>query len=123
MTFTDGRGTDETLVSAATAAVEVPLTAAFEDLPAEHDGSSVFKFKVRFSTAPDVSYKVLRDESFEVSGGTVRKARRVDGREDLREIHVKPKGRDDVSITLAGGRTAARRARSAPATARCCRTR
>ena len=51
-----------------------------------------------------VSYTVLRDESFAVTGGDVDKARRVDGRNDLREIHIEPKGWDDVRVTLAGGR-------------------
>ena len=47
---------------------------------------------------------MLRDESFAVTGGEVRKARRVDGRNDLREIHVEPDGWDDVSLVLPGGR-------------------
>ena len=80
------------------------LTASFEGVPAEHDGSSPFTFRVRFSQEPRVSYTVLRDESFAVTGGDVDKARRVDGRNDLREIHIEPKGWDDVRVTLAGGR-------------------
>ena len=80
------------------------LTAAFEAVPPEHDGSSVFTFRVRFDPEPAVSFRTLRDESFAVSGGTVRKARRVDGRNDLREIHIEPAGLGDVTVTLAGGR-------------------
>ena len=68
------------------------LTALFEGVPSEHDGESVFTFRVRFSEAPGVSFKVLRDEWFAVSGGAVRKARRVNGQNDLREIHVEPSG-------------------------------
>ena len=104
VTFTDDGGTQETLVSAATDAVTVPLTASFEDVPDEHDGSSTFTFRVRFSVEPRVSYKVLRDKSFAVTGGVVRKARRVDGRNDLREIHIEPSGWGDVTVTLPGGR-------------------
>ena len=104
VTFTDDGGTQETLVSAATDAVVVPLTASFEDVPDEHDGSSTFTFRVRFNLEPKVGYRVLRDESFAVTGGTVKKARRVDGRNDLREIHVKPSGMGDITVTLAGGR-------------------
>ena len=104
VTFSDDKGTQETLESAATAVVTVPLTAVFENLPAEHDGSNVFTFRLRFSEAPALSYTVLRDESFAVTGGEVDKARRVDGRNDLREIHVKPKGHDEVRLTLVGGR-------------------
>ena len=104
VTFTDDGGTEETLVSVATDAVVVPLTASFEDVPAAHDGSSTFTFRVRFNVEPRVSYKVLRDESFAVTGGTVQKARRVNGRNDLREIHVKPSGVGDITVTLPGGR-------------------
>ena len=104
VTFTDDGGTEETLVSAATDAVVVPLTATFEAVPAEHDGSSTFTFRVRFNLEPRVGYQVLRDESFDVTGGTVKKARRVNGRNDLREIHVEPSGMGDITVTLAGGR-------------------
>ena len=80
------------------------LTASFEGVPEVHDGSSPFTFRVRFNLEPRVSYTVLRDESFAVTGGDVDKARRVDGRNDLREIHIEPEGWDDVRVMLAGGR-------------------
>ncbi len=76
-----------------------PLTASFEQAPAEHDGTT-FVFHVRFSEDPAVSYLVLRDESFDVTGGKVDKARRRDGRNDLREIHVEPSGNGDVTVSL-----------------------
>ena len=95
-------------VSFSVAASEVvdpdALTASFEGVPEVHDGSSPFTFRVRFSQEPRVSYSVLRDESFAVTGGDVDNARRVDGRNDLREIHIEPEGWDDVRVTLAGGR-------------------
>ena len=75
------------------------LTASFEAVPAEHDGTT-FVFDVRFSEDPAVSYRVLRDESFDVTGGEVVKARRKDGRDDLREIHVEPSGDGDVTVSL-----------------------
>ena len=75
------------------------LTASFEAVPAEHDGTT-FVFDVRFSEDPAVSYRVLRDESFDVTGGAVVKARRKDGRDDLREIHVEPSGNGDVTVSL-----------------------
>ena len=79
-----------------------PLTASFEGVPAEHDGESVFTFRLRFSEDPAVSYMVLRDEAFSVTGGAVQAARRVDGRNDLREIHVEPDpdGLSGISIAL-----------------------
>ena len=52
-----------------------PLTASFEGVPAEHDGESVFTFRLRFSEDPAVSYTVLRDEAFSVTGGAVQAAR------------------------------------------------
>ena len=76
-----------------------PLTASFEQVPAEHDGTT-FVFHVRFSEDPAVSYLVLKDESFDVTGGKVDKARRKDGRNDLREIHVEPSGNGDVTVSL-----------------------
>ena len=91
-------------VVASEAADPDALTASFEGVPEAHDGSSPFTFRVRFNLEPRVSYKVLRDESFAVTGGEVDKARRVDGRNDLREIHIEPEGWDDVAVMLAGGR-------------------
>ena len=91
-------------VAAGEAVAPDALTASFEGVPEAHDGSSPFTFRVRFSQEPRVSFRVLRDESFAVTGGDVDKARRVDGRNDLREIHVEPEGWDDVRVTLAGGR-------------------
>ena len=76
-----------------------PLTASFEQVPAEHDGTT-FVFHVRFSEDPAVSYLVLKEESFDVTGGKVDKARRRDGRNDLREIHVEPSGNGDVTVSL-----------------------
>ena len=82
------------------------LTARFLDVPPAHGGpeSAAFVFELRFSEAPALSFRVLRDESFAVTGGAVRKAKRVDERDDLREIHVEPSGWGDVTLTLAGGR-------------------
>ena len=77
----------------------VPLTASFEQVPAEHDGTT-FVFHVRFSEDPAVSYWVLRDDAFAVTGGEVDAARRKDGRDDLREIHVAPSGNGDVTVSL-----------------------
>ena len=93
-------------VAASEAVAPDALTASFEGVPEAHGGpgSEAFTFRVRFSEEPRVSYAVLRDESFAVTGGGVRKARRVDGRNDLREIHIEPKGWDDVTVMLAGGR-------------------
>ncbi len=81
-----------------------PLTAAFENVPAWHNGEDGFRFRVAFSEDIATSYKTLRDESFTVTEGEVMVARRVDGRNDLWEITVKPDSREAVTITLPGGR-------------------
>ena len=94
-------------VSAENAAVTPPepLTAAFEGMPAEHDGESAFRFRVAFSEDITISYRTLRDESFTVTGGTVTAARRSAGRDDLWEITVEPDSGEAVTITLPGRRT------------------
>ena len=93
-------GEDATTVTVASdGAQRPPLTASFQNLPWSHDGNP-FTFRLSFSEAPDVSYQVLRDEAFDVTGGAVRRARRVDGRDDLREIHVEPDSQVAVTIRL-----------------------
>ena len=84
-----------------------PLTARFVGLPSEHGGRArgPFSFRVLFSDAAAVSYKVLGNQSFRVRGGTVRASRRVDGRDDFREIEIEPTSWGDVTIALPGGRT------------------
>ena len=81
----------------------VPLTAEFVGMPPEHDGTE-FTFRVQFSEDPAVSYKVLKSGAFEVTGGTIAKAKRVNEQHDLREIYVEPSGVGDVTLKLAGGR-------------------
>ena len=77
-----------------------PLTTSFESVPAEHDGSRAFSFRVRFSEDVKVSYRVLRDEAFIVSGGTVTNARPVGGRNDRWEILLQRDGPDEINVTL-----------------------
>ena len=76
-----------------------PLTASFRKVPAEHDGTT-FTFRVKFSEDADVTPRVLRETAFDVTGGRVRRSPRVNGRHDLREIHIQPSGSGTVSITL-----------------------
>ena len=84
---------------------EPPLTATFQEVPPEHE-NEIFTFEVLFSEKIPTGYKVLRDKgAFAVTGGKVVKAKRVpdeegNGRDDLREIHIEPRGWDDVTVTL-----------------------
>ena len=102
----DGGGALLTAVSRPFTVVGGNLLASFTDLPEAHGGpgGAWFTFRVLFTESPRVGYQVLRDESFAVEDGTVRRARRVNGRNDLREIHVQPTTDEAVTVTLAGGR-------------------
>ena len=77
-----------------------PLTARFEEVPEEHDAVSAFTFRLAFSAALKVSFRTLRDQALSASGGTVTKAKRVDGRSDLWAITVEPSGNGAVTVTL-----------------------
>ena len=108
VSFTDDADNEETLTSEATVAVaaaaSAPLTAAFQDLPDSHDGSTAFTFQVLFSEDVGISYVNMRDDAFSLSEGDVTGARRVDGRNDLWEITVEPDGDDGVAVTLPANR-------------------
>ena len=105
VTFTDGGGTLETLVSAATAAVAVPLTASFEKVPESHDGSTAFTFELRFSEEPAISYRTLRDAALEVTGGTVTRARRLAKPSNMHwQLRIRPTTDGDVTVVLPADR-------------------
>ena len=107
--FTDDAGNAERLTgeptdAVAAAPVEVePLTAWFEDLPAEHNGRMAFTLRIAFSEPIRMSGRRLRAEVVAVAGGRVTKARPVNGRKDRWDLTVKPDSRADVTITLAAG--------------------
>ena len=75
-----------------------PLTATLQNIPANHDGSSAFTFRIAFSADVTISPRNMRDHALIVSGGTVTGARRVDSRKDLWELTVAPAGTGAVSI-------------------------
>ena len=104
ITFTDDAGNAETLTSAATAAVTLPLlTASLENSPESHDGNAAFTFELRFSEEPasGFSYKTLRDHAFTVTGGSVSNVRRLEPPGNVRwEITVTPDSSADVTIVL-----------------------
>ena len=105
VSFTDDTGNDETLTSAASAAVAAaplpPLTALIENAAASHDGESVFTFELRFSEEFGLSYKTLRDHAFTVTDGRVTKAQRLEQGSDIGwRITVRPDGNGDVTIVL-----------------------
>ena len=105
VSFTDDAGNAESLTSAATGAVASPppepLTASFSNGPSSHDGESIFTFELHFSEEFSVSYKRLRDDAFEVTGGDVTRAKRLERGSNVGwRIHVRPDGDGAVSIIL-----------------------
>ena len=102
VSFTDDAGNAESLTSAATAAVAPPpLTASASQVPASHHGSAGFTFQLHFSEEFDLSYVTLRDHAFEVAGGSVRNARRLNPPSNVGwEITVEPSGNGPVTIVL-----------------------
>ena len=105
VSFSDDRGNGEELTSAATDAVAglppPPLTASLENVATSHDGESVFTFELRFSEEFGISYKTLRDRAFTVTGGTVKKAQRLEQGSNIGwRITVRPDGDGQVVIVL-----------------------
>ena len=104
LSFTDDAGNDETVTSGATAEVETPLTAELQNQPQSHNGSDAFTFRILFSEDVTAGFQALKESSFEISEGTIKRARRVNGRNDLRQFTVVPSSNLDVVIVLAGDR-------------------
>ena len=81
------------------------FTAAFGSFPPEHDGSTKFTLHLRFSEEPaEMSYKTVRDTLFNVTGGEVKKARRLNAPSNQGfEITIKPAGNGAATLELATG--------------------
>ena len=80
--------------------IPVPLTAEFQQAPASHDGTAAFTVQLSFSEDIATGYLALRDRAVSADGGTVRKAKRVNGQNDLWQITVEPSGNDDVTLSI-----------------------
>ena len=105
VSFTDDSGYAESLTSEATGAVAaapVPLTVSMTvAAPTTHDGSSDFTFEIRFSEEFGLSYRTLRDHAFTVTGGTVKKAQRMEKGSNVHwRITVEPDSTGNVTIVL-----------------------
>ena len=104
VSFTDDSGNSESLTSVATADVEAPLTAELRNVPESHNGQNGFTFRILFSEPVTVGYQGLKEDSFEISNETITRARRVNGRNDLRQFTVRPSSDLDVVIVLPADR-------------------
>ena len=92
--------TTYTLVVAAPTSTPTSLTAEFQQVPASHDGTNMFTFRIAFSEALAAGMKTGVRQSLSVSGANVKTILRVNSRRDLFEIKLEPKGADDVSLSL-----------------------
>ena len=77
-----------------------PLTGSFVEVPESHSGSGRVVLRVQFSDAVSTRLPALRDHSFQVTNGNVRKVRRVDRRSDLLEVKIKPSSDADIVVVL-----------------------
>ena len=90
----------------AMAAPAQALTAEFRDVPASHDGSSVFTLRLAFSEAVfDGSESFDKNQAIknalQVTGGTIRGRRRVDpGAYDRWIFRIRPSGTGSVTVGL-----------------------
>ncbi len=105
VSFRDDADNDETLTSAATAAVAAkptPLTVSLVFPVAGHHGASnVFTFDIRFSEEIPLSYKTLKFHAFDVTGGTILRAQRMNKPSNIKwRIMVRPDSNEDVTIVL-----------------------
>ena len=102
--FIDDRSNAESLASAATDAVTaalIPLTVSLENNPATHNGTDAFTFEIRFSEEFVQSFRNLKFDAFTVTGGTVKKAQRVEKPSNiLWRITVQPHANGNVTIVL-----------------------
>ena len=102
LSFTDLRGHDETITSAATEAVAFrPLTASFA-MPYYHDGSTPFRFGLEFSEdfPGEMDEEKLRDAFQVENGSSTLAARSYEGHNRVWGISVRPDSLEDVVITL-----------------------
>ena len=85
---------------------EETLTAWFENVPAEHDGSSVFRLELVFSEAvfdgtESFDKNQVIQDTLQVTGGTVAGRRRADPNVyDRWILRIRPSGRGDVTVRL-----------------------
>ena len=78
-----------------------PPIAQFKRVPESHDGSTQFTFKLDFTADVRISYRTLKDHAFQVTNGTVKKAKRAEEGSDVNwTITVKPNSEADIEIRL-----------------------
>ena len=84
------------------------LTASFENIPQDHNGSNAFTFNVAFDNDVSITPTAMRDHAFTVTSGDVTGAEHVNG-SSTRWAHHRPSrtAATRVTITLPGNRDCA----------------
>ena len=77
-----------------------PLAAGFVSVPAEHDGETEFWLELSFDAAVEQGSKQRIRALLGVSGGSVTRLRRKDGRLDHWRVRVEPSSHEAVTVTL-----------------------
>ena len=76
-----------------------PLDARIDHAPPEHDGSSRFEVRIEFTLPIVNSFRDVPDAAT-MSGGSVKSAKRHEGRSDVWNLRVVPDGNGPVTLTL-----------------------
>ncbi len=115
VSFTDDAGFPEALGSEPTAPVAArPLTAAFEDVPEEHDGKHAeFSFGLVFSEdfPGRFDYNALKEAFVVENGRTVGAKRAAQGQNQRWTITVRPWSHEAVTVSLPAGSVETERGR------------
>ena len=77
-----------------------PLTASFVSVPTEHDGETEFWLELSFDAAVEQGSKPHMEALLGVSGGSVTRLRRKDGRLDHWRVRIEPSSHEAVTVTL-----------------------
>ena len=103
VSFTDDAGHDEALTKPVTGPVapRPPLTASLEAAPACRNGENAFTLELWLRKEVNLGYKNLRDHAFTVTGGTVKKAQRLEKGSHIRwQITLEPASGASVTVVL-----------------------
>ena len=101
VSFTDDAGNKETVSSFLLVVSPPPLlTVSLTEAPDAHDGVNAFSLRIAFSSPISTPYRKVRDHAFQVTGGTVINASRVEGDSRLWNIQVQPDSDTEVTILL-----------------------
>ena len=100
--YTRDNEASNTVVQETSGAEDAVLTAEFENVPAAHNRTNWFWLRLRFNESPNISYRTLENRALTATGGTVKRASRVNRRyNDLWNIAVRPSSDAPVTLTLA----------------------